>query len=52
MVRFLKVGNVRIRVDEDGGVSVKINEDNIKESIAYIQENQINKIDIAMSWIK
>jgi hypothetical protein len=47
MVRFLKVGNVRIRVDDDGGVSVKINEDNIKESIAYIQENQINKIDIA-----
>jgi hypothetical protein len=47
MVRFLKDGNVRIRVDEDGSVSVKINEDNIKESIAYIQEHQINNVDIS-----
>nr|WP_286181099.1 hypothetical protein [Bacillus sp. ISL-37] len=49
MVRFLKVGNVRIHVDEDedGKVSVKINEDNIKESIAYIQEHQIKKVDLS-----
>lgn len=47
MVRFLKVGNVRLRVDEDGGVSVKISEDNIKESITYIQEHKINNVDIS-----
>lgn len=47
MVRFLKVGNVRIRVDDDGELSVKINVDNIKESIAYIQEHQIKNVDIS-----
>jgi hypothetical protein len=47
MVRLLKEGNVRIRIDDDGVVSVKINEDNLKESIAYIQEHQINNVDIS-----
>ncbi|MCM3575457.1 hypothetical protein M3172_19840 [Mesobacillus subterraneus] len=47
MVKFLKEGNVRIRIDDDGEVSVKINEDNIKESIAYIQEHQINNVDLS-----
>lgn len=47
MVKFLKEGNVRIRIDDDGEVSVKINEENIKESIAYIQEHQINNVDLS-----
>nr|WP_180321250.1 hypothetical protein [Mesobacillus jeotgali] len=47
MVKFLKEGNVRIRIDDDGEVSVKINVDNITESIAYIQEHQINNVDIS-----
>lgn len=47
MVKFLKEGNVRIRIDDDGEVSVKINEDNIRESIAYIQEHQIINVDLS-----
>lgn len=44
MVKFLKIGNVRIRKDEDGE-SVSINVDNIKDSIAYIKEHHIKKVD-------
>jgi hypothetical protein len=45
VVKFLKVGNVRIRKDDDGE-SVSISADYIKDSVDYINEHGIKKVSI------
>jgi hypothetical protein len=45
MIKFFKVGNVRIR-KEDERVSVSIEEDNVQDSVDYINKHGIKEISV------